>query len=150
MTAEEKEAFGRPDIQVLEPGTYNLLIERVEQFTNRQGTGKVLSFVFVTQGRHAKTYINYPHRDEKPDWHGRRNLRELIDALGIEGFAHHRDLEGKIVGARVSILQGERPKNGFEFIPASAQEKKPAHQESYVATPPQPPPAQPDQPAFWG
>jgi hypothetical protein len=146
-TQAEKERYGRPEISTLPPGTYEFIIHRAEHFTNKAQTGKVLAITFsvVNTGNDepmfAKEYVNYPHSNDTTDWHGRRQLRSLTDIVG--GFHHHAELEGKRVNARVSVSEGERPLNQFEFVhpqmTQSTQQMEPESQE---------PPPQEKQ--FWG
>jgi hypothetical protein len=130
-TLEEKEQYGRPEISVLQPGTYDLVIHRVEHFKNKAGTGHVLSIIFAVseQGaehnpRFAKEYINYPHSNDTTEWHGRKQLRALTDVVG--GFHHHCQIEGKRVSTRISISDGDRPRNQFEFISPQQHDAPPA------------------------
>jgi len=115
-TLSEKEDYGRPDIVVLDPGTYDMEVYRVEHFSNKAGTGSVLAITFfVADGeKYAKEYINYPHSNDTTEWHGRKQLRALTDITG--GFHHHAQIEGKKVRARVCIGEGDRPRNQFEFL----------------------------------
>ena len=119
-TQAEKERYGRPEVSMLPPGTYELLIHRVEHFTNKAQTGKLLAITFslVNTGNEeptfAKEYINFPHTNDTTEWHGRKQLRALTDIVG--GFHHHAALEGKRVTARVSVSEGDRPRNQFEFL----------------------------------
>ena len=155
MNREALDAYGEHNASVFPPNEYQLRIHRIKDPNNRAGTGKLLIFIFESGGNFTELLINYPHSDPKTQWHGERQLLEINKALGITGFTHHRELEGKTLTARVSIDQGNNgyaDRNAFEFL-ALPERTAPIPAGHEVITPRMPrvpaAMADPTQPTFW-
>lgn len=158
LNREAIDAYGEHPASVFPPNEYQLRIHRVKDANNRAGTGKLLILIFESGGNFTELLLNYPHSDPKTQWHGERQLLEINKAIGITGFNHHRELEGKTLTARVSIDQGSNgyaDRNAFEFL---AQPVLPIPAGHEVITPGMPQPqsprvpaamADPTQPTFW-
>ena len=157
LNREAIDAYGEHSSSVFPPNEYQLRIHRVKEANNRAGTGKLLIFIFESGGNFTELLLNYPHSDPKTQWHGERQLLEINKAIGITGFNHHRELEGKTLTARVSIDQGSNgysDRNAFEFLAQPTQQTTAQPQQAQQLAQPQSPRvpaamADPTQPSFW-
>jgi len=157
LNREAIDAYGEHPASVFPPNEYQLRIHRVKDANNRAGTGKLLILIFESGGNFTELLLNYPHSDPKTQWHGERQLLEINKAIGITGFNHHRELEGKTLTARVSIDQGSNgyaDRNAFEFLAQPTQQATAQPQQAQQLAQPQSPRApaamaDPTQPTFW-
>ena len=90
----------KDSVDVIPPGDYICHVTRSELKDNKKGTGKYLSFTInVIEGEHKGFTIfdimNIVHDNKKAEEIGNRNLKQLVEACGLDEIEDEKDEESE-------------------------------------------------------